>query len=38
MSWTFGRALTARNTLRGLLTLPWAAPLFGKLRLQRPEN
>ncbi len=38
MSWTFGRPLTARNTFRGLMALPWAAPLFGKLRLQRPQS
>lgn len=39
MTWTHARRpLTARNALRGLLALPWNAPLFGPLRLKRPEH
>lgn len=39
MSWTTRQQpLTPRNALRGLMDLPWNAPLFGPVRVQRPES
>lgn len=39
MSWTTRQQpLTARNMLRGLMALPWNAPLFGPVQMHRPES
>lgn len=38
MPWTTRQQpLNMRNALRGLVALPWDAPLFGPLHLKRPE-
>lgn len=37
MSWTtHQQPLTPRNLFRGLVDLPWGAPLYGPVRPRRP--